>query len=113
MIRKIFIGISCITSIIAGLAVSGIRESTNWWELTKPYFAVWAISTILAIVLYNINYIRRITYPMVVCISAWAYKHKIIKTKFTQSTYKVYKWKNRSYKQLFGYTQDLFDAMYM
>ena len=113
MVRKILFGISCTTSIVSGLAVSAIRDSANWWEFTKPYFIVWVISTILAVILYNINYIRRITYPTVVCISAWAYKHKIIKTKFTQSTYRVYKWKNRSYKQLFGFTQDLFDAMYM
>ena len=113
MIRKIIFATSCITAVISGLAVSAIRDSANWWGLTKPYFIVWAVSTILAVVLYNINYIRRITYPMVVCISAWLYQHKIVVTKFTQSTYRVYKWKNRSYKKLFGYTQDLFDAMYM
>lgn len=113
MIKKFIFTVSCITSIVSGLAVSAIRDSANWWELTKPYFIVWVISTILAVLIYNINYIRRVTYPVIVCISAWAYQHRIIVTRFTLSTYRVYKWKNRSYKQLFGYVQDLFDTVYM
>lgn len=113
MIKRIIFAISCTTSVISGLAVSAIRDSASWWEITKPFLAVWIISTILALTIYNINNIRRVTYPTIVCISAWAYQHKIIMTKFTQSTYRVFKWKNKSYKQLFGFTQDLFDAMYM
>jgi len=113
MIRRIIFTVSCITAIVSGLAISAIRDSANWWEITKPFLAVWIISTILALTIYNINNIRRVTYPILVCISAWAYQHKIVVTKFTQSTYRVFKWKNKSYKQLFGYTQDLFDAMYM
>ena len=101
------------TSIISGLAVSGIKDSADWWVITKPFFIVWAISTALAAIILNFNQIRRVIYPAFVCMSAWLYKYQIIMTKFTRDTYRVYKLNSKSFKKLFGYTQDLFDAMYM
>ena len=113
MIRKVITGILASISVVSGLAVSGIRESADWWIQTKPFLLVWFLSTTIAVFIYNFNYIRRIAYPAFVCISAWLYKHGIVMTKFTRDTYRVYKFNSRSFKKLFGYTQDLFDAMYM
>ena len=111
--KKFFVGGLVAISVVSGFAVSGIPESSNWWEMTKPFFLVWIISTALAVIIPNFNQIRRIIYPAFVCISAWLYKYKIIMTKFTRDTYRVYKYNSKSFKKLFGYTQDLFDAMYM
>lgn len=96
----------------AAFLASGIRDVANWVEIAKPFFAVFAISIALALTISNFNKIRRITYPLLVCISAWGYKHKLFKSKFTRNTYRLYKWKNRSYKNLFEYVQNLFDLMY-
>lgn len=108
-IAGIFIGIS----ILSGIAVASIKESADWWITARPFFYVWFTASAIALLINNFNYVRRIMYPAFVCVSAWLYKYQIVKTKFTRDTYKVYKWKNKSYKKLFGYTQDLFDAMYL
>ena len=104
----ILIGISFSSILLA----SGIKDVANWWEIARPFFAVWFITLTIALAIININQIRRITYPTLVCISSWAYKHKLIMTKFTKNTYKLYKWQKKSYKNLFTYVQDLFDMMY-
>lgn len=113
MIKKVVTIVLTITAIVTGLIASSVKEMPEWWEITRPFFIIYMLSIFVAMTINNFNYIRRIIYPVFVCICAWAYQHKIVTTKFTQSTYKVFKWKNKSYKKLFGYTQDLFDAMYM
>lgn len=110
MIRKISMVVLYSTSILSGFAAASVRDSADWWELTKPFLLVWVISTFLALTVTYINQIRRITYPLLVCVSAWAYKHRIIMTRFTRNTHRVYKMKNRSYKELFEYTQYMFDV---
>ena len=96
----------------SALIASGVRESADWWNIVRPFFIVFAISITIALTMTYINKIRRVTYPIFVCMSAWFYKHNIIMTKFTRNTYRLYKWKNRSYKNLFEYVQNLFDIMY-
>lgn len=91
---------------------SGVPDVTNWLDIAKPFFIVGLSTLIAALTLIYINDIRRVTYPGLVCISSWLYKHKIIKTEFTKNTYRLYKWKNKSYKDLFEYVQGLFDMMY-
>jgi len=113
MIKRAITIILAGTAVVTGLAASAIKEIPGWWEVTRPLFIIYMLSIIVAITINNFNYVRRITYPVLVCVCAWLYQHKIVTTKFTQSTYRVFKWKNKSYRQLFGYTQDLFDAMYM
>jgi hypothetical protein len=113
MVKKIIVYTLGTISAIAGLAVSGIKECAEWWTYTKPFLLVWFVSLVLAVCIINFNYIRRIFYPAFVCLSAWAYKHRIVMTKFTRSTHRVYKMQNKSYKKLFTYTQDLFDMMYL
>jgi hypothetical protein len=112
-IKKFATGVLSSIAIISGLAASGIRESADWWVNTKPFFYICIISTAIAVLINNFNYVRRIIYPTFVCISAWLYKHGIVMTKFTRDTYRVYKHNSKSFKKLFGFTQDLFDAMYM
>jgi len=112
-IKNFVTGILASIAIISGLAVSGIPESVDWWINTKPFFCICLISIAVAFLINKFNYVRRIMYPILVCISAWSYKYRIVVTGFTKDTYRVYKLNNYSYKQLFGYTQDLFDAMYM
>ena len=91
---------------------TGIKDVANWWEIAKPFFAVYIISTVIALTLGYINKIRRITYPAFVCLGAWLYKHRVINTDFTKKTYKLYKWQNKSYQDLFDYVQDVFDVIY-
>lgn len=98
-----------IISFASVLLASGIREVKDWWNIAKPFFAVWFICLIIALTITNINSIRRYTYPMLVCISAWSYKHKVIMTRFTRNTHRVYKMNKNSYKKLFLYTQNMFD----
>lgn len=91
---------------------SGIHQVKDWWEIARPFFAVWFICLIVALTISHIETIRRYTYPTLVCVCAWSFKHKILMTKFTRNTYKLYKYKNRSYSELFDYVQDLFDVIY-
>lgn len=107
--KKIITYILAFISLTSVFLASGIKETTDWWDVARPYFIVWFLSTLIALIINNINYIRRITYPILVCISSWAYKHKILMTKFTCNTYRVYKMQNMSYRRLFSYVQDLFD----
>lgn len=109
MIRKIITYTLAIVSIACIYLASGIRDVANWREIAKPFFIIWFITLAGSLILSNINNIRRFTYPAVVCLSAWSYKHKIMMTNFTRSTYRVYKAKNSSYSDLFNYTQTLFD----
>ena len=113
MIKKIVTGVLVIISIFSGFAVAGAPETANWWIIAKPFFYIWLGSLTVAILINHFNYVRRIVYPAFVCASAWLYKYRIIVTKFTHDTYRVYKYNSKSFKKLFGYTQDLFDAMYM
>ena len=107
--KKIITYILGLTAITSMFLATGIKEVANWWDIAKPFFIVFIVCISIALIINNINYIRRITYPTLVCLSSWAYKHKVIKTKFTRRTYSVYKLNNYSYKKLFGFTQDLFD----
>ena len=107
--RKLIASILWITSIVSAIAFAGVPNVINWWELAKPYFIICFISAILAFAVTFPNRIRKITYPALVCISAWAYKHRVLMTRFTKSTYRVYKANHSSYSELFDYTQALFD----
>jgi Na+/alanine symporter len=108
IITYVLVGISFTSIMLA----TGIKEVANWWDIAKPFFVVWFIALVVALLIANINQIRRVSYPTLVCISSWAYKHRVITTKFTQNTYKLYRWKNSSYEALYDYVQDLFDLMY-
>lgn len=108
--------ITCILYIIgfsAYILASGIKDVANWLDIARPYFAIGTLCVAIALTLSNINNIRRVTYPLFVCMNAWFFKKKIIMTKFTRNTYRLYKVNNKSFKKLFIYVQDLFDLMYM
>lgn len=109
MLKKIVISTLYIISFTSILLASGIKQVANWWDIAKPYFAIWFISTLLAVCITYFNQIRRVMYPAIVCISAWLYKHKVLMTDFTRNTHRVYKMNHSSYKNLFNYTQDIFD----
>lgn len=108
IITYVLVGISFTSIMLA----TGIKDVTNWWDIAKPFFIVWGITLVVALLIANINQIRRVTYPALVCVSSWAYEHRFVTTQFTHNTYKLYKWKNKSYSALYDYVQDLFDLMY-
>jgi len=108
IITCILLGISLTSAYLA----SGIPDVANWLDIAKPFFIISMATLLVALTLIYLNDIRRITYPGLVCVSSWLYKHKIIKTEFTKNTYLLYRWKNKSYRNLFEYVQNLFDVMY-
>ena len=110
--KKIITYILYFISFSSILLASGIRDVSNWWELAKPFFAVWFITCFLALTLSYSNQIRRVSYPSLVCLNAWLYKYRILHTNFARSTYRLYKHKGNSYSNLFDYVQELFDLMY-
>ena len=110
--RKIIAYILYFISFASIILASGITNRADWWNIAKPFFAIWAITLIVALILSYPNRIRRVIYPAFVCVSSWAYKYRIVNTKFAKNTYLIYKLKGRSYTNLFDYVQDLFDLMY-
>ena len=100
--------------ITLAVAISAIALSLQyvefWWYMVRPYYAFWMMVIMVALVLVNINVIRRLVFPMFTCSCAWLYKHKLLKTKFTKSTYLVYEMNHHSYRKLYKYVQALFDA---
>ena len=108
--RKIIAYILGFISLAAVLVASGIRDVEGWEIIARPYFIVWFITLVTALILYNWNSIRRITYPLYTCISAWLYAHKIITSKFGESTYRVYVYYGRSYSKFYEVVQDAFDT---
>ena len=108
--------ISFILYVIAAMSVllaSGIHQVADWWNIAKPFFAVFFICIAIGLTITHFDIIRRYTYPVFVCMCAWAFKHKVLMTKFTRNTYRLYNWKNQSYSALFSYVQDLFDLLYI
>ena len=110
--RKIIAYILYIVAFTSVFIASGLKDIPKWWDIARPFFIVFALSMTVALILTHINKIRRITYPVFVCASAWVYQHRVIRNDFTKKTYKLYKWQNRSYQDLFDYVQDLFDVVY-
>jgi len=107
--KKFIAGGFYLISIFSAIMVAGVPNVANWWDLSIPYYLAFFISLIIGTCLTFTNQIRRVTYPILVCMSAWAYKHKIVMTKFTRNTYRVYQATHSSYGKLFDYTQALFD----
>ena len=107
--RKIIAYILGSISTASILIASGIKDIKGWEVIARPYFIVWLVALVLAVVLYKWDSIRRVTYPALTCISAWLYEHKIIKTKFGKSTYRVYVYYGKSYSKFYEVVQDAFD----
>ena len=107
--RKNIAGILGMISFVAVGFASGAKEDPNWLSIAKPYLIIWAVLLGLAIVIYNWNRIRRVTYPAIICVWAYLYEHKILRTKFAKSTYRVYSYFGKSYKKLYLKVQDAFD----
>lgn len=107
--KKIITYILYIVSFTAFILASGIKEVANWVDIARPYFAIGFSTLALALILSNIDNIRRYTYPSIVCLWAWLYEHKILRSTFSKSTYIVYKRYGKSYSVLFDSVQDAFD----
>jgi len=107
--KKIITYILATVSLFSILLASGIKDIEGWEEIARPYFLVWFISLTIALIIVNINYIRRFTYPAIICLLAWLYDKKIIHTKFSKSTYRVYKYYGKSYSKLFAVVKNAFD----
>ena len=111
--RKIITYTLYIVAFTSIFLASGIKDIANWWKIAMPFFMVFLISITLALTLTYINKIRRVIYPVFVCANAWAYTRRIIRTDFARKAYRLYKWQNRSYLNLFDYVQSVFDVVYM
>lgn len=109
MTRKIIIYILGFIAFTSFIIASGVKEIANWEDVIRPFFVVGFVSTALALILYNWNSIRRVTYPAVICLWVWLHKKKIINSKFSLNTYRVYKHYGCSYKKLFLIVQLAFD----
>lgn len=108
-INKIVSYILYAVSLTAIFLASGIKQVINWWDIAKPFFLVWLVCLLAGLIIGNVDYIRRYSYPAIICTFAWLHKHKILKTKFSSHTYRVYKYYGKSYKKLFEVVQDAFD----
>lgn len=110
--KKIITYILYFISFSSIMLASGIKDVANWWELARPFFAVWFITCILALTLSYTNKIRRVSYPAFVCLNAWLFKYRIVNTEFARNTYRLYKYTGNSFDNLYDYVQELFDLMY-
>ena len=108
MIKKLCAGVALLVSIFSAIMFAGVPNVANWWNIAWPYFAVCFIAMATAMMLTFPNAIRQVLYSIFVCMCAWAYKHKIIRTKFAKSAYKIYKMNHSSYSELYAYTKVLF-----
>lgn len=109
--KKIITYILYTISLSSLFLATGVKEVANWWDIARPLLLICFITGAIAFAMSNADNIRRVVYPAFVCVCAWIYEHKIIRTKFTQDAYRVYKWQNKSYFDLYIYAQDLFDSM--
>ena len=112
MIRKICICSLVITALFSAIMFAGVPNVSNWWEMSVPYLIIYIVSLTGAMILAFSNAIRRVTYPAFTCMCAWVYEHNLIRVKFTQSCYRVYKMNNYSYSGLFDYVQKLFSGLF-
>ena len=102
----IFIGVLAFVS--AGFA-SGAKEDPNWISIAKPFIIIWAVLLGIAILIYNWESVRRVTYPAIICVWAWLYDHHIAYSRFSKRTHRVFVYYDRSYKRLYKEVQDAFD----
>ena len=108
-IKNILIYALGIISMGSFILATGVKEIPNWVEVVRPFFLVGLTALAIALLIYNWNSIRRITYPAIICAWAWMYKHKLAKSKFSCHTYRVYVFFGESYKNLYCKVQDAFD----
>lgn len=108
-IKKITTYILGFISLASAFIASGIKEFVGWEDTARPFFIIWFVSLIIALVLVNIDNIRRYTYPSTICIMAWLHAHKVLNTTFSKSTYTLYKQVGKSYGKLFDVVQTAFE----
>lgn len=112
-VKRAIIGILYTVAFASAILACGTDNlSTNWWIVVRPLFVIFLISTALATILTYSNEIRRITYPGLVCISAWAYQKRLLMTKFARNANRLYKMNHYSFERLFDFVQVLFDEVY-
>ena len=107
--RKNISGILGMISLVAAGFASGAKEDPNWLAIARPYLIIWVVLLGLAIVIYNWNHIRRVTYPAIICVWAYLYEHQILTSEFAEHTYRVYSYFGKSYKRLYLKVQGAFD----
>lgn len=111
MFKKIANGIMLAISVASAVIISAVAEVPNWWELTKPWVFLFFGSIVFTWVINNGDLIRRYTYPTRVCVLAWAYGHKILRTELGRQSYSIYRKHKNSYSKLFEVTQCLYDMV--
>lgn len=108
-IREIVSGIFGIVSFTSALLSSGVKECADWFNYARPFILFAVVTGLIALVIHKWNSIRRVTYPAIVCLWAWLYEHGVIKSKFSEDTYRVYKHLGKSYRRFYTKVQQAFD----
>lgn len=108
-IRETVSGVLGFISFGSALISSGVKESADWFRYAWPFILFALITGLIALVLHKWNLIRRVTYPATVCLWAWLYEQGVIKSKFSEDTYRVYRHFGKSYRKFYSKVQDAFD----
>ena len=108
-LRRVISIILGIISCGALFFASAVKDMAECLTYELPLLIISLVAGILALVLYKWTSIRRITYPALICVWAWLYKHKLAKSEFSRHTYKVYVFFGCSYSKLYDTVQDAFD----
>lgn len=108
-IKKIFISVLGIVSASSFILATGVNNSSAGDAILSMCLLAGFTSLAVALFLYNLDSVRRITYPAAICAWAWLYDHRIIRTRFSSSSYRIYRYFGGSYKKLFYKVQEAFD----
>ena len=111
MFKRIATSIMIVISLLSAIIVASVAEIPNWWAVTKPWVVLFFSSIIFTLIINNGDLIRRYSYPVRVCVLAWAYEHNVLKTNLGKQSYVVYTKHNKSYAKLYEVTQCLYDMV--
>lgn len=109
--KRIITSIAFAVAVFSALIISGISDSPTWWSDILPWVITFSISIIIAGIPYNIESIRRYTYPALVVLLAWGYEHRLIYSQFSYHANIIYHRQGASYRNLYILTQNLYDQV--
>lgn len=111
MLKNIITGLTAALSVFSAIVVASVSEVDNWFAISLPWVIVFFVSVSVGIIVNNLEFIRRYTYPAFVCLLAWANEHNIIKSNFAKQSNYIYRKHNKSYGKLYEVTQYLYDRV--
>lgn len=108
-IRDTFSAILGISAFTSALLSSGVKESADWFLYAKPFILFAIVTGLLSLIIHKWDFIRRFTYPAIICVYAWMYEHNLTNSEFSQHTYRVYAHLGKSYRKFYHKVQAAFD----